>query len=191
MATQRGREGGGGAAAALAQPSWAAASQGSAHRPFRLDVVVRSVFNRSATGLGIKNSMGIVGSRTVGLAVRFNAGFNQAPLPAARTFLYVHVHPRAPTPRHPSSAIQAEGESSPPTDAPFPSAAPVPRKDSRVPFALIRRISIQKSPCPSSPRYSSLVLGCATAESKHFLVAAKVPHHTMVASLVWSRALRV
>ena len=43
VATQRGQEGGGGAVAALAQPSWAAASQGGAHRPFRLDVVVRSV----------------------------------------------------------------------------------------------------------------------------------------------------
>lgn len=66
VATQRGREGGGGAVAALAQPSWAAASQGGAHRSFRLDVVVRSVFNGPATGLGIKYSMGIVGSRAVG-----------------------------------------------------------------------------------------------------------------------------
>ena len=60
---------------ALTQPSWAAASQGSVHRPFRLDVVVRSVFNGLATGLGIIYSMGIVGSRAVGLAVKFNAGF--------------------------------------------------------------------------------------------------------------------
>ena len=49
--------------------------QGGVHRPFRLDVVVRSVFNGLATGLGIIYSMGIVGSRAVGLAVKFNAGF--------------------------------------------------------------------------------------------------------------------